>query len=619
MGNFSRHTFDKLKHYVGVRLQQGVPILDADWNEQEDVRRFELQAFLKWFVGNGVPRGDDGFHVMEADAGNDFAIEQGRCLVEGWDVANDRGESYASQRLFGNDALARAWGVAPLPALTTPAAARTDRVYLDVWEREVGAAEDPALVNPAIGIETSVRLKREWVVRVAEGAAALPAAPAGHVFYEIAALDRPAGAAKIARGQIRDLRRTGLTIVSHHDIRQITADAYGADYSLDLDGAPNLRVSLREAVNALLRNQLPGSPVERVAADISLDTIHHALVDARGVVWVFYRAVVNGTFQIFYNRYDPDRGEWSGKVQLTAYTKVHFTQMDVVEGSDGIWLFYTLANATNKYELWTRRYDPRTDAWGTETLLTANLAAHYPSAVVDGAGDIWVCWSSDGKLWYRRYERSSSSWGANTQLTAGATTTLDESVRVVADRGGDVWVFWPRKEGTGASDIYCKRFNRLSNAWGSEERLSFDTRADYGPVPLVDASDGVWVFWTSDRSGSSDGDILYRRFSRTSGAWGPETQLAAAAGNTRATSAVVGSDGDVWVFWSLGQGAGQSSVWASRYTGDAGWGRAMQVANQPPDSYGPRGLLAPDGDIWVVWYSYSHYGSVWARKLVPSI
>jgi hypothetical protein len=37
MGNFSRDTFDKLKHYVGVRLQQGVPIVDADWNELEDI------------------------------------------------------------------------------------------------------------------------------------------------------------------------------------------------------------------------------------------------------------------------------------------------------------------------------------------------------------------------------------------------------------------------------------------------------------------------------------------------------------------------------------------------------------------------------------------------------
>ena len=44
MGDFSRTTIDRLKHYVSVRLQQGVPLLDADWNEQDDIRRYELQA-----------------------------------------------------------------------------------------------------------------------------------------------------------------------------------------------------------------------------------------------------------------------------------------------------------------------------------------------------------------------------------------------------------------------------------------------------------------------------------------------------------------------------------------------------------------------------------------------
>src|SRR3954451_18281396 len=69
MGNFSRDTFDRLKHYVGVRLQQGVPLIDADWNELEDIRRFELQAFLKWFIGDGVPQGNDGFRIAALAGG----------------------------------------------------------------------------------------------------------------------------------------------------------------------------------------------------------------------------------------------------------------------------------------------------------------------------------------------------------------------------------------------------------------------------------------------------------------------------------------------------------------------------------------------------------------------
>lgn len=61
--NISRDTFDPSKHYVGVRLQQGVPLVDADWNEMEDIARHELQGFLQRFLGDGVPRESEAFRI----------------------------------------------------------------------------------------------------------------------------------------------------------------------------------------------------------------------------------------------------------------------------------------------------------------------------------------------------------------------------------------------------------------------------------------------------------------------------------------------------------------------------------------------------------------------------
>jgi hypothetical protein len=226
MGNFSRDTFDELKHYVGVRLQQGVPLVDADWNEQEDIRRYELQAFLKWFVGNGVPEGNDGFCILPVtdETGNDFIIKggdgtaegAGRCLVEGWDVINESNLKYSAQPLFENETLAEKWGVEPVNKLEPPAEGdRTDTVYLDVWEREVDADEDETLVNPDIGVETCVRLKREWVVRVAQGTSEteFDAPPEGHVYYPLATLTRRvSGGDPIEADDITDLRFTHLAV-----------------------------------------------------------------------------------------------------------------------------------------------------------------------------------------------------------------------------------------------------------------------------------------------------------------------------------------------------------------------------------------------------------------------
>ena len=63
MAQITPDTFDPLRRFVSVRLQQGVPIVDADWNEMDDVRRFEMRAHSHWFVGSGVPYGSEAFRI----------------------------------------------------------------------------------------------------------------------------------------------------------------------------------------------------------------------------------------------------------------------------------------------------------------------------------------------------------------------------------------------------------------------------------------------------------------------------------------------------------------------------------------------------------------------------
>ncbi|MFH1217115.1 MAG: DUF6519 domain-containing protein [Pseudomonadota bacterium] len=238
MGNYSRDTFDRLKHYVGVRLQQGVPLIDADWNEQEDIRKYEMRAFLKWFAGNGVPRGNDGFLIMAASGtnnnfdikgGNGTAEGAGRCIVEGLDVMIESTMRYSAQPLYNNPTLAGQWGVSPVAPLTTPSSDRIDTVYIDVWEREIDGSEDTNLINPAIGLESCVRLKREWAVRVAQGSLSPPATPIGHVFYILAQLKRPGGNAAIASSMIEDLRATGINL---SDLATEIIDARGMKANL---------------------------------------------------------------------------------------------------------------------------------------------------------------------------------------------------------------------------------------------------------------------------------------------------------------------------------------------------------------------------------------------------
>ena len=390
MGDFSRNPNDRLadavaRRYVSVLMQQGVPLLDADWNELDALRRHETETIGAWFLGDGVPVGSDGFRIMPivglgvgtvavasalttlglstiaidvgastaaaalgfdatttsaerygtsparvmgarsepfaladgdtlvvqtesgtetatfaagdfADVtaataaevaaalnaalgsatasvgdGNDFLIrgaegiegDAGRLLVGGRVVVNEQTVRFSEQPLFANAALAAEWGVAPVAPLTTPGADARVAVYLDTWHREVTSAEDGSLVDPAVGIETAVRLRREWAVHAvpATDYLDLVAAPVpGHRYYLLAHLDRAGGNPAISGGMIVDERVTDLSlrpVVAYRGsdgVLLVTSDDF-------LDMLVRLRDTVREFVTYLSARFVdPGDP-----------------------------------------------------------------------------------------------------------------------------------------------------------------------------------------------------------------------------------------------------------------------------------------------------------------------------------------------------------------------
>jgi hypothetical protein len=207
MGNFSRNTFEPQKNYVGVRLQQGVPLVDADWNELNDVVRQELYEGLDLTFATGVIPGTDQLAAapVSPPAPNDLLLLDGRGLVGGKPVRVRTPLRYSTQPWTQQVPAAQA-GVQVIPPLTTPTTDRIDIAYLDVWEREVRSAEDTTLINPIIGIETCVRLRREAALRIEEGTTLLPPATEGHAFMPLALLRRRGGQAVIDANQLQDLR-----------------------------------------------------------------------------------------------------------------------------------------------------------------------------------------------------------------------------------------------------------------------------------------------------------------------------------------------------------------------------------------------------------------------------
>jgi|LGOV01.1.fsa_nt_gb hypothetical protein len=202
------------RHYVGVRLQQGVPILDADWNELEDIRRIDTQINLRHYFGDGIPSGNSGFQVGPVTIENDFSINGGMALVSGKMVFNEeRDLTYLEQETK--------LGVTVDTLTPPPSGERNDLVYLDVWEEDLGASggdrADERLANPAIGLETCRRIERRWVVRLEVGAADISAVTNenGHVYMALARITRCAGQQRIFSTDIYDLRRIDINVAKY--------------------------------------------------------------------------------------------------------------------------------------------------------------------------------------------------------------------------------------------------------------------------------------------------------------------------------------------------------------------------------------------------------------------
>lgn len=368
MGNYSRDPQARRadavsKQYIGVRMQQGVPLLDADWNELEDLRRVEFENLGRLVIGDGVPVGSNGFQIVpvagggvntivitanmpsgiavstiqvvlddstaasalgftvdnrqttragsspailtgnaaepfaledgqtlsvqvdelpaetitfaaadfadlaaataaevtavinagvasfvsSAGEGNDFIVRgPGRLLIDGRMTLIENELKFTQQLLYRNNELAVNWSVDPIARMTTPGSNQGVVAYLDVWSREVDSQEDRSIKDERVGIETSVRLRREWAVRaIAEPDynAAFQDRPADHSWYRLALIQRAAGNDAINADMITDLRETDVAIR-----REIAFYGTHASVVVDTEDFTEMLTALRDNV-----------------------------------------------------------------------------------------------------------------------------------------------------------------------------------------------------------------------------------------------------------------------------------------------------------------------------------------------------------------------------------
>lgn len=169
--DISRQRFNPTNDFQNVLMQQGRVQLDADWNEWNEILDRRWRSETIDIIGRCVVplETPNGFEIQLS--GGSLTIGRGRIYVHGLQA-----ENHGAGDLEFDAILAESRGVKPLAyeeqpyfpnATPLPKTGGPDLVYLDVWEREVTAVEDPNLREVALGgPDTTTRLQTAWQVRV---------------------------------------------------------------------------------------------------------------------------------------------------------------------------------------------------------------------------------------------------------------------------------------------------------------------------------------------------------------------------------------------------------------------------------------------------------------------
>ena len=181
-GDFTRETFNPLKHFSRVLMQQGRVQLDADWNEQISILLHYLQTLTSDLIGPYAgPEGNWGFEIITPDQIPNFdearqlqpSLTQDEfsqldtCLKDEGGFLVKPGHYYVNGVLCENEGWVHYYDQPDLKLETSDLDPGTYVVYLDVWERHITYIEDNDIREKALGdVDTTTRTKTVWQVKV---------------------------------------------------------------------------------------------------------------------------------------------------------------------------------------------------------------------------------------------------------------------------------------------------------------------------------------------------------------------------------------------------------------------------------------------------------------------
>lgn len=242
----------------------------------------------------------------------------------------------------------------------------------------------------------------------------------------------------------------------------------------------------------------------------------HAITDSMGL------PVATGA-EVFYRKRDGT--SWSSAVQISRdegqspiRSDSPTLALDANQKPWAVWDDYRHGNSELYFSRWSGT------EWTADERLTESAgSALEPSVVVDGSGRVHVVWTDtrdEGvpEVYYKRW--TGTTWSSDSRISP-EDGKASMSPSIAADHHDSLHVVWTDARGTGAQEVYYRRYSPYANTWRTDERISADDEiASEFPCVAVDGAGTVHVVWGNDA-------IWYRRWED---GWGSEVSLTSSEG-----------------------------------------------------------------------------------------
>ncbi len=624
MGNFSRKTFDALKHFVAVRFQQGVPLVDADLNEGDEIRKFEIQAFLKWFVGNGVPEGNEGFRIRALPSGglNTMVLTSNTAGTETSSLMVNLAASTAAAALgfsFPNSTAVRN-GSSParLTGNTAEPFALADGMTLVIDADGLG--EETVTFQDADFAAIGTASAAEVAAAINAAVGNLTASPGTGNDFEISGGDGTATGA----GRCLVDGRDAMNEVSIKYASQPLYDNAALAATWGVDPVPPLTAPGVDRIDSIYLDLWEREVDEQedyehlVHPSIGLPTCVRIRRE-----WAVRVRDSGGMPAVG----DPDHRSGHSYYILASLRRnsgnSSITDLDIIDLRERRLLVPPASLVTDILGIAPEDYrkglhrPPISLRTAINALLKGETPSIAPTVVASGGGNnaasdaafedsrqnFWAFFTSDRNgnqdIFLRRYLTGLQAWSSDEAVVSDPANDTDPIA--LEDSLGDVWLFWNTNRGASSLNIWSKRFRQANAAWDADVELVTSAEDDGQHHILEDNNTNLWLFWTSLRDAGSP-TIWLNRYIRNIEGWEGERRVVTSSNMDQLPDAAVDGSGVIFLVWQSNRD-GDDRIWWQRFNSNAS-SLGTQARLEPGAvnrQRSPRLLIDTRGNAWGFW------------------